>query len=142
MVVGPSGPVLAATKTDRTHSTDLDAATHQPLDDHHDAMDARARTGSRAEPSGVRAQARPRRPQAVGAPSATTAMTVATGICVPRVQGTLAMISGSAVMRSNVMFQEHATGTGAASHPTQTRSGRTRSESAPVHVRSGPRAQP
>jgi integrase len=43
LVVGPGGPVLAATKTDRTHSTDLDVATHQMLAAHHDAMDARAR---------------------------------------------------------------------------------------------------
>ena len=43
LIVGPSGPVLAATKTDRTHSTDLDASTHRMLADHHDAMNARAR---------------------------------------------------------------------------------------------------
>jgi integrase len=43
LIVGPAGPVLAATKTDRTHSTDLDAATHRMLVDHHDAMDARGR---------------------------------------------------------------------------------------------------
>lgn len=42
LVVGPAGPVLAATKTGRTHTTDLDAATHQMLLDHHHAMEARA----------------------------------------------------------------------------------------------------
>lgn len=43
LVVGPGGPVLAATKTDRTHSIVLDTVTHRMLVDHHEAMDRRAR---------------------------------------------------------------------------------------------------
>jgi integrase len=42
LVVGPEGPELAPTKTDRTHSTDLDGTTHRMLVDHHDSSQRRA----------------------------------------------------------------------------------------------------
>lgn len=45
LVVGPDGPVLSATKTDRTHRVDLDEDTHRMLVEHRAACERRAEAG-------------------------------------------------------------------------------------------------